>query len=107
MREFNTSGPCDPAQHYTVMREASEMRPMHFFLTAKSKIYFAVFRSKFILRLFVPNLFCVGVQNLFCFGVQNLFCVGVQNLFCFGVQNLFCFGVQNLFCGFGVQGFNG
>jgi hypothetical protein len=22
MREFNTSGPCDPAQHYTVMREA-------------------------------------------------------------------------------------
>ncbi|HEC85984.1 MAG TPA: hypothetical protein ENI48_12195, partial [Thioploca sp.] len=22
MREFNTSGPCDPALHYTVMREA-------------------------------------------------------------------------------------
>ncbi len=22
MRTFNTSGPCDPAQHYTVMREA-------------------------------------------------------------------------------------
>lgn len=22
MREFNTSGPCDPAKHYTVMREA-------------------------------------------------------------------------------------
>ena len=22
MREFNTSGPCDPTQHYTVMREA-------------------------------------------------------------------------------------
>jgi predicted AAA+ superfamily ATPase len=22
MREFNTSGPCHPAQHYTVMREA-------------------------------------------------------------------------------------
>gem|GEM_PF-6162938 len=32
MREFNTSGPCDPAQYYTVMREAGEMRPMHFFL---------------------------------------------------------------------------
>jgi hypothetical protein len=22
MREFNTSGPCNPALHYTVMREA-------------------------------------------------------------------------------------
>jgi len=22
MREFNTTGPCDPALHYTVMREA-------------------------------------------------------------------------------------
>ncbi|EDN72410.1 hypothetical protein BGS_1338 [Beggiatoa sp. SS] len=22
MREFNTSGPCHPAQHYTVLREA-------------------------------------------------------------------------------------
>jgi hypothetical protein len=22
MREFNTSGPCDPALHYTVIREA-------------------------------------------------------------------------------------
>ena len=43
MREFNTSGPCDPALHYTVMREAllAEGKKM----VAKGR-YFTIFAPR-------------------------------------------------------------
>lgn len=43
MREFNTSGPCDPAQHYTVMREALVAEGRH--LVERGR-YFTIFSPR-------------------------------------------------------------